>query len=208
MWNPTTSSPAGYGAIYPNQPPVPPPPRSSYPAASRFADLVSRVKGHLETLMAARRPSSELFDPAAFSLPDTTSDAATRLRRNFAYFRANYAIAVLLVLLLCLLSQPSTFLAIAALFAAWFFLYLSREGPLILFNRVVDDGAVLSVLSAATVVVVFLTEVGWTLIGSVTLGVGLVGLHAVFRSTEDLFLGEMDAVNAAVDGEEDFDGVE
>ncbi|VAI36519.1 unnamed protein product [Triticum turgidum subsp. durum] len=89
------------------------------------------------------------------------------MRRNTAYFRANYALAVLAVVAASLLWHPGTLFALLALCAAWFFLYFARpaEGaqPLRVFGTEFDDGTV------------------------------LVGAHAALRSTDDLFLTEQEA---------------
>ncbi|XP_072971324.1 PRA1 family protein F2-like [Typha angustifolia] len=222
---PPRVSPSGYGSIPFTQSdfvkipaaappsfgynPIPtiatPPPPTTSPSpvsppspASRAADLVSRIKEQGQALIAARRPWPEVFHSASFSKPSDFGEAISRIRRNLAYFRANYSIAVLLVLLLSLFWHPTSLFAFAALAAAWFFLYFSRSGPLNLFGRTFDDGTVLATLAGATVILLLFTDVGWNVIGSVLMGIAIVSAHAAFRSTDDLFLDEQEAAGGGL----------
>ena len=61
-----------------------------------------------------------------------------------------------------------------------------------LFGRVVDDRALAAALAAVTVVAVGFTGVWLNVLVSVLVGVAVVVLHAVFRSTEDLYVDETD----------------
>lgn len=166
--------------------------------ATRISDLVSTFKDQGHALISARRPWQELFHPPSFSRPANIGDAITRIRRNVAYFRANYILTILGVLLVGLFYHPFSFFACAALATAWFFLYFSRTAPLTILGRTFDDGSVLLWLTVATVVSLLFTNVGWNVIGSMTVGVALVGIHAAFRSTDDLFLTEQEAAGGGL----------
>ncbi|KAL5218173.1 hypothetical protein ABZP36_018857 [Zizania latifolia] len=210
---------AGYAKIptYPPPPssyPGPPPPPLTQPVAAaaqgaihdptappspiaKAAELVTRFREQGQALIAARRPWAEVFRAPAFSKPPSIGEAIARARRNVAYFRSNYALAVLAVVAASLLWHPGTLFALLALCVAWFFLYFARPAsgsqPLRLFGMEFDDGTVLAALTGVTVIALLFTNVGWNVIGSVMIGVALVGAHAALRSTDDLFLTEQEA---------------
>ncbi|GJM96563.1 hypothetical protein PR202_ga13412 [Eleusine coracana subsp. coracana] len=221
---PAATNSAGYGKI-PNYPA--PPSSASYPATvpsailppqqpasaaqqapihdptappsplAKAAELVTRFREQGQALIAARRPWVEVFRAPAFSRPPSLGEALARMRRNTAYFRANYALVVVAVVAASLLWHPGTLFALVALCAAWFFLYFARPAqggqPLRIFGTEFDDGTVLAALCGVTVIAMLFTNVGWNVIGSVLIGGLLVGAHAALRTTDDLFLTEQEA---------------
>lgn len=212
----SSGSNAGYAKIpaYPAPPsaypsPSPPPPQVSThqgpiqdPTAppsplTKAAELVTRFREQGQALIAARRPWAEVFRAPAFSRPPSLGEALARARRNTAYFRANYALAVLAVVAASLLWHPGTLFALVVLCAAWFFLYFARPAqggqPLRLLGMEFDDGTVLAALCGVTVIAMLFTNVGWNVVGSVMIGGALVAAHAALRSTDDLFLTEQEA---------------
>ncbi|XP_062212366.1 PRA1 family protein B6-like [Phragmites australis] len=189
---------------YPNPSPIPPQapapihdPTAPPSPLSKAAELVTRFREQGQALIAARRPWAEVFRAPAFSKPPSLGEALARMRRNSAYFRANYALAVLAVVAASLLWHPGTLFALLALCAAWFFLYFARPAqggqPLRIFGMEFDDGTVLAALCGVTVVAMLFTGVGWNVVGSVMIGGALVGAHGALRSTDDLFLTEQEA---------------
>ncbi|KAJ1293665.1 hypothetical protein BS78_01G086200 [Paspalum vaginatum] len=192
--------PSAYPSPSPSPAPAPAPiqdPTAPPSPLAKAAELVTRFREQGQALVAARRPWAEVFRAPAFSKPPSLGEALARVRRNTAYFRANYALAVAAVVAASLLWHPGTLFALIILCAAWFFLYFARPAqggqPLRLLGHELDDGTVLAALCGVTVVAMLFTNVGWNVVGSVMIGGALVGAHAALRSTDDLFLTEEEA---------------
>ncbi|KAL0791928.1 hypothetical protein Bca101_008174 [Brassica carinata] len=56
-----------------------------------------------------------MFDRESVALPHGFLDAISRLKMNLVYFRANYAITVLVILFLSLIYHPTSLLVLAIL---------------------------------------------------------------------------------------------
>ncbi|KQK12689.1 hypothetical protein BRADI_1g05371v3 [Brachypodium distachyon] len=213
----STASWSRYGAVPASPPPVLGPmaapasadgngeaaaPSSSSPAATAAEAGVaffSRARVSA-TAAAVGRPRAwrEVLDLTAFSRPESCGEARARARRNLAYFRANYALAALLLVFLGLLYRPRSMLAFLALFVAWLALYFGRadDDPVVCLRREVDDRLVLALLAAATVLAVALTRAGLNLLVSLVLASAVIGVHAAFRM--NVYLDERDAFEGAV----------
>ncbi|KAL6204337.1 hypothetical protein ACLB2K_021605 [Fragaria x ananassa] len=163
----------------------------SFPLPS-FRSILTRLSGLSRHALANRRPWAELVDRTAFSRPVSFSDAASRVRKNAAYFRVNYLIVLAAVLAYSLLSHPFTLLTLVGLAAAWIFLYSHRQSdqPLVILGRAYSDTQVLFGLGLVTLVAILVTSVLSLLITAVMVGVGIVSAHGAFRDPEDLFLDE------------------
>ncbi|EPS65964.1 hypothetical protein M569_08816, partial [Genlisea aurea] len=163
-------------------------------ATSAFRNLVVRLTETVRHGLSQGRPWAELLDRSAFSRPDSLTEAASRIRKNFSYFRINYFSVIALSLGLSLISHPSALLVLLALLAAWIFLYVFRspEQPLVIAGRAFSDRETLGVLVLSTIVVVFLTSVGSIVISALLVGLAVVGTHGGFRVPEDLFLDDQD----------------
>ncbi|WOK97216.1 hypothetical protein Cni_G05924 [Canna indica] len=172
-------------------------PSISVPALRLF---LSRLSESARRSLAHRRPWWELLDRSAFARPENLSDAASRLRKNLAYFRVNYLAVLAAALALSLLSHPFSLLLLLTLLAAWAFLYLFRapdSAPLVLFGRQFSDREVLAGLVLLTLFVVFLTSIGSIIMSALTIGAAVVCVHGAFRMPEDLFLDDQDPGVAA-----------
>ncbi|XP_066334022.1 PRA1 family protein E-like [Miscanthus floridulus] len=209
----STASWSRYGAV-PTSPPAPPPPQlkpedvaggeaapssssASATAAEAGVAFFSRARAFAGAAAGRPRAWREVLDPTAFSRPESCGEARARVRRNLAYFRANYALSALVLVFLGLVYRPVSMLVFLALFLAWLGLYFGRgDGdPLVCLGRDVDDRVVLAVLSAATVLAVALTRAGLNLLVSLVVAAAVIGLHAAFRV--NFYLDERDAFDVA-----------
>ncbi|KAF9661864.1 hypothetical protein SADUNF_Sadunf19G0113000 [Salix dunnii] len=156
--------------------------------------FLTRLFSSLRTTLSHRRPWLELVDRTAFSRPLSLSDATTRVRKNYSYFKVNYLTILAIVLAFSLLSHPFSLLTLLSLVAAWLGLYAFRpsDQPLVVLGRTMSNREVLAILVTVTVIVVFLTSVGSLIITAVLVGVGIVCVHGAFRDPEDLFMDDQE----------------
>ncbi|KAH6762833.1 prenylated RAB acceptor 1.B4 [Perilla frutescens var. hirtella] len=167
-------------------------------ATPAFRAFISRLNASVRQGLAQRRPWLELLDRSAFCRPDTLSEAASRIRKNFSYFRVNYIALISASLAFSLLSHPFSLLVLLSLLGAWLFLYLFRpsDQPVVVGGRTFSDREVLGILVVSTIVVVFLTSVGSLLISALLVGLAVVCTHGAFRMPEDLFLDEQEPISS------------
>uniref|UniRef100_A0A0E0KK85 PRA1 family protein n=1 Tax=Oryza punctata TaxID=4537 RepID=A0A0E0KK85_ORYPU len=172
---------------------------SPSPATAAEAGVAFFSRARAVAGAAAGRPRAwrEVLDATAFSRPESCGEARARARRNLAYFRANYALAALVLVFLGLVYRPVSMLAFLALFVAWLGLYFGRgDGePLACLGREVDDRVVLAALSVATVLAVALSRAGLNLLVSLVLAAAVIGVHAAFRM--NVYLDERDAYDGS-----------
>lgn len=166
-------------------------------ATPAFRAFIARLSTSVRQGLSQRRPWLELIDRSAFSRPDTLSEAASRVRKNFSYFRVNYITLISCSLAISLLSHPFSLLVLLSLLAAWLFLYLFRpsDQPVVVGGRTFSDREILGILVVSSIVVVFLTSVGSLLISALLLGLAVVCTHGAFRMPEDLFLDEQEPIS-------------
>ncbi|EPS67895.1 hypothetical protein M569_06879, partial [Genlisea aurea] len=144
-----------------------------------------------QSLFTTRRPWRELLShPSSYSIPYALGEAAFRIKFNLAHFRVNYTMIALLILFLSLLYHPISMIVFLAVFALWLLLYLSRDEPITLCSRTVNDRAVSIVLGILTVASLILTGVWLNVLVALLIAGLIVVLHSAFRVTEDLFLDE------------------
>lgn len=163
-------------------------------AATAFRSFIYRLSASIRHALSQRRPWLELLDRSSFSRPDSLSDAASRIRRNYTYFRINYLSLLALSLAFSLISHPFSLLVLLSLLAAWLFLYTFRSSdqPLVIAGRAFSDREILGILVVSTIIVVFLTSVGSLLISALLVGLAVVCAHGAFRMPEDLFLDDQE----------------
>ncbi|CAI0549050.1 unnamed protein product [Linum tenue] len=162
--------------------------------------FVTRLYGAIGNSLSHRRPWTELIDRSAFSKPGSLSDATTRIRKNYSYFRVNYMTLLAIVLAVSLISHPFSLITLLSLLSAWLFLYTFRpsDQPLVVMGRTFSDRETLGILILVTVVVVFLTSVGSLLISATMVGLAIVCVHGAFRDPEDLFMDEQEGGGAGL----------
>ncbi|KAJ9185830.1 hypothetical protein P3X46_005417 [Hevea brasiliensis] len=187
-------SSSGYGTIPTTTTTTTQPP----PKTATSVTFISRGTTATRTVMATRRPWAELLNRSSFSRPYSYGEVVSRIKYNVNYFRVNYAMVFLFILFLSLLWHPISMIVFIIIFVAWFFLYFSREGPVVLFNRTFDDRVVSPILGLVTVVALAFTHVGLNVLVALIVGVVVVGVHAAFRKTEDLFLDEESAAEGGL----------
>lgn len=188
-----------------NLPPVPPPLAStvagagapiSTPALRLF---LSRLSNSVRRSLANRRPWYELYDRSAFSRPESLTDATSRVRKNYSYFRVNYLAFLASVLIFSLVSHPFSLLVLLSLLVAWCFFYLFRPSdlPFVVLGRTFSDRETLFALVVITFLTVFLTSVGSLLVSAVMVGAAIICVHGAFRVPEDLFLDDREPPGSA-----------
>lgn len=164
-------------------------------ANSALRIFLSGISQTIRSGLSNRRPWSELVDRSGFSKPESFSEATVRVRKNYSYFRTNYLTVITAALAVSLLTHPLSLIFLAALLAAWLFLYIFRQPsdpPVTIFGRQFSDRETLFLLIVSTVVIIFLTSVGSVLVSALMVGIAIVCLHGAFRVPEDLFLDEQE----------------
>ncbi|KAK4756608.1 hypothetical protein SAY87_006735 [Trapa incisa] len=164
----------------------------THPNAGDFNNIeyISRTKDRLRSGLADRRPWTEIFDIRSIRLPSSFTHSLSRAKTNFIYFRANYAILMLLVLFLSLLWHPFSLIVFIIIMAAWLVSYFLRDEPLAFFGRTVDDRLVLIVMAVLTIMLLLLTHATINILVALLVGSALVLAHATARKTDNLFLDE------------------
>ncbi|KAJ0246867.1 PRA1 family protein B1 [Hirschfeldia incana] len=165
-----------------------------------FRTFFSRLSASIRDALSQRRPWTELVDRTSMARPESLTDALSRIRKNLAYFKVNYAAVVSLVLAFSLFSHPLSLLVLVGLLAGWMFLYVFRpsDHPLVVFGRAFSDRETLLGLGLCTVVVVFMTSVGSLLTSALMIGVAIVCLHGAFVVPDDLFMDNQEPANAGL----------
>ncbi|PON85841.1 Prenylated rab acceptor [Trema orientale] len=157
--------------------------------------ILTRLRDLASHALSNRRPWTELIDRTAFSRPSSFSDAASRVRKNAAYFRVNYLTLLAIVLAYFLISHPLSLLTLTLLVGAWLFLYALRpsDQPLLILGRTFSHTQTLTALGLVTVVAVLVTGLVSLLVSAAIVAVAVVCGHGAFRDPEDLFLDEQES---------------
>ncbi|PIA42019.1 hypothetical protein AQUCO_02100095v1 [Aquilegia coerulea] len=79
-------------------------------ATPAFRAFITRLTDSARLAFSQRRPWSKLVDQSAFTRPESLTDAASRFRKNFSYFRINYLTLLASVLAISLVTHPVSLL--------------------------------------------------------------------------------------------------
>lgn len=161
---------------------------SSYVASTKA--FVGEIAEAGKTVLGRQRPWSEVLDKNCFTKPDSIADATNRMKQNLSYFRVNYTVVSAVIVLIGLLWHPGSLFILLLLAAAWFYFYVSRTDPVLLFGRSFSEREVLAILGVITFGAVFFTSTGSTILIGLAMAAALVAVHSAFRTPDDLFLEE------------------
>ncbi|KAL0719520.1 hypothetical protein Bca4012_068844 [Brassica carinata] len=177
-----------YGAI----------PTSSHTSPSPAVDGESLSSDdQCTTCTMPRRPWGVMFDFHSMGLPRSFSDASSRFKTNYNYFRTNYGFFVFPIIwidiFVSLIKHPVSLVAFTVLVFIYIFLYCLQDNyePVQLFCCRISDRMiriVKSCLMFSTIALLVVTNAnvifGWPL----WIVYVLILIHAVVRKTEDLFV--------------------
>lgn len=182
--NPQTVPSAAPSSVE-SQPPI---------ATPAFRNFINQITETVKNGLSKRRPWAELADRSTLSKPESISDAAVRIRKNFSYFKVNYLTVATAIVGFSLVTHPFSLVFLLCLLASWLFLYLFRptDQPIVVFGRTFSDRETLGCLILFSIFVIFLTDVGSVLVSAMMVGVALICAHGAFRAPEDLFLDEQE----------------
>ncbi|XP_024369196.1 PRA1 family protein B4 [Physcomitrium patens] len=154
--------------------------------------LAGKAQDAFNLALAQKRPWAELVDRTQLAKPESFSEAITRTRKNWYYFRINYSLVLAGVVALSLIFNPGALFFLLALFAAWVYLYLIRSEPIVIYGRTFSEREVLLGMSLFTIIMIFMTSVGSILITALLIGGAICSAHGAYRVPDDLFLDEQE----------------
>ncbi|XWS70004.1 hypothetical protein CRYUN_Cryun03dG0011900 [Craigia yunnanensis] len=162
------------------------------PPSSNF---IFRAREQIQSGLGTRRQWKVMVKIQAISLPSNLNNSIQRIQTNAAFFRMNYVIIILFLLFLTLLWHPVSLIVFIIMMVAWLFLYFLRDDPLSIEGFVIDDRIVMTGMFLVTIAMLFLTDVTDNIIVDLSIGLAVVLVHGIFRSTDDLFFGDEEEVN-------------
>ncbi|CAN6705314.1 unnamed protein product [Malus baccata var. baccata] len=101
-------------------------------ATPAFRLFISRLSSSVRNGFSQRRPWYELVDRSALARPDSLTDAYSRIRKNFTYFRVNYVslLTLPLVILGRTFSDAETLIGLVVLTVV--VIFMSSVGSLLI----------------------------------------------------------------------------
>lgn len=160
-------------------------------SASSANIAITKLRESAGHVLAQRRPWSEIVDRSAYSKPASVAEASSRVRKNVSYFKVNYVLFMVGVLVLCLVTNPFSMFMLGTLAVAWLYLFTIRTEPLVINGRTLSEREKLWGMSALSFVLVFfLSSAGNVIFMGVCLGIAGVVIHGSFRVPDDLFLDD------------------
>jgi len=152
---------------------------------------MSRVTECARHVLSQRREWTELADRSAYAKPENFAEATGRLRKNINYFKVNYVLFMMAVMVLCLLTHPASMFMLVGLGAAWVYMFVVKTEPLVISGRTFSDREKLIGMSALSLIIIFfLSSIGTVIFMGLGLGCAGVAAHGAMRVPDDLFLDE------------------
>lgn len=154
--------------------------------------FAQKLKENAAQSFREAKPWSEVLDRTAFGKPAGMAEVTGRLRKNVAYFKANYGIVGVGITSMVMFMNFTSIIVLAMLAVLWGYAYIVRTTPFVMGGRELSDREKFMALAGTSLVVIFfLTGVGATLFYALGLSMLLIGAHAAFRVPDDLFLDEV-----------------
>ena len=150
-------------------------------------EFVSLAGVRINSGLGTPRPWKEMIKLQDLSFPTSFFQIIQRIKINVAFFRMNYTIIILFILLLSLLGHPISLIVFIIMMVAWLFLYFLSDEPLIIFGFVINDRVVMMVLLLITATTLFLTNAKKNIIVALGIGLVVVMVHGGLRETDDSF---------------------
>eukprot|EP00897_Mesotaenium_endlicherianum_P002554 jgi/Mesen1/2326/ME000155S01415 len=169
-------------------------PPAGPPSAAAARIIFSRLQENIKLSLAHQRPWQEMIDRSSFAKPESLAEATSRIKKNLGYFKVNYGIILVGVVVLSMLWNPFSIFWLAVLAGLWTYLFLVRAEPVIVYGRTLSEREKFFLMLALTILITFgLTNVGSILISGIIVGAAAICVHGAFRVPDDLFLDDQDA---------------
>ncbi|XP_073056753.1 PRA1 family protein D-like [Primulina eburnea] len=137
------------------------------------------------TSAAGLRTWRQFLDPSSLRIPISLSESSYRLTQNLGFFLPNYALLILAIFLLALITHPLNLILFLCIFAAWTYLVFFRDEPLTLLEYDIDQKIVVGFLAVLTLGALFWTKAWLSLFLALIIGALVIFFHAILRAPED-----------------------
>ncbi|XP_030446879.1 PRA1 family protein G2 [Syzygium oleosum] len=184
-----------------------PKPAASAPGGATYttipisiSDVISRSVHNFSAAVSRHRPWPEFVAAGSFDRPGSASAALARIRKNSAYFRVNYVVAIAACALVSLLGAPFSLIVFASVLALWLIFHFFREDPLMVSGHQLNDRLVLCALVLVSLSAIWFVGRVENLVIGIGAGSLLCGVHGVLRNPDGLFLDEDEAASQGLIG--------
>ncbi|CAL0324086.1 unnamed protein product [Lupinus luteus] len=153
-------------------------------------EFISRAKQRIQESLAMCRPWNFMFNIHSISLPHGFFDALSRIRSNLSFFRMNYTVVILILVLilnLSLLWHPISLIIFLSVVAAWLFL---GDQTILILGYNINGWVVQFVIVVVFVGLLLFTGIVSNILVALLIGAVVVVVHAALRRSDDLFLDE------------------
>lgn len=161
----------------------------------------SRARERIASGLGTQRPWMEMIQLQDLSAPSSFMQLINRIKNNAEFFRTNYILIILFIMLLILLWQPISLVAFIVSIVAWLYLYFLHDEPWVVSGNAVDDRLVMVVLMLITIVLLLVTHATKNIIISLFVGVMVVFVHGgAFKGSEDGFFLDEEGLSECAGG--------